>query len=243
MQGAASNILSSLRAHGLDWDDDVLWQSQRHQAYGAAIDQMLAEDQAFRCVCSRAQLTAEGDIYPGHCRQQAPPTTATSAIRVKTNTGTRITVPDRLQSPLQQDVGRQVGDFVVQRKDGLYAYQLAVVLDDHYQGVNQVLRGSDLYDSTPRQIYLQQVLNLPTPVYTHIPVITNQSAQKLSKQTHAAPLDDGQALQNLRLALRFLGQSEAADCRSIDSLLRTAIESWNLRSVSPVMAIPESSLY
>jgi glutamyl-Q tRNA(Asp) synthetase len=243
LPGAADSILASLQAHGLDWDGDVLWQSQRHEAYAAVVRQMLAADQAFHCDCSRAQLAAQGGVYPGHCRHQPPSPEAITAIRVKVGVNSLITIADRLQTPLQQNVAQQVGDFIVQRKDGLYAYQLAAVLDDHYQGVNQVLRGSDLYDSSPRQVYLQQLLNLPTPVYTHIPVITNQQGQKLSKQTHAAPLDNKQALQNLRLALRFLGQPVAADCANIDSLLHNAIDSWTLQSVPTLAGVPQSSLY
>jgi glutamyl-Q tRNA(Asp) synthetase len=241
--GAADSILASLQAHGLIWDGDVLWQSQRHQAYAATIQQMLTAGQAFRCDCSRTQLSAGGGIYRGHCRHQPPPPAATCAIRLKVSTDSQVTIADRLQPRLQQDVHQQVGDFVVQRKDGLYAYQLAVVLDDHYQGINQVLRGSDLYDSTPRQVYLQRVLHLPMPIYTHIPVITNDAGHKLSKQTHAAALDDDQALQNLRLALRFLGQPESPECATIDTLLHSAADSWNLHAVPALAGVPESRLY
>jgi glutamyl-Q tRNA(Asp) synthetase len=162
---------------------------------------------------------------------------------VKIAASSPITIPDLLQAPIAQDVEREVGDFVVQRKDGLYAYQLAVVLDDNYQAVNRIVRGSDLYDSTPRQVYLQQLLKLPTPLYTHIPVITNAAGQKLSKQTHAPALEDGDALQNLRLALRFLGQTIPPGTASIDSVLHNAIDSWNLQAVPVLAGIPESTLY
>jgi glutamyl-Q tRNA(Asp) synthetase len=242
-KGAAQSILKSLQAHGLSWDGDVLWQSQRHAAYAEVIASMLAANQAFHCDCSRARVAAQGNIYTGHCRAQPPPENAICAIRVKVSANSPITIPDLLQAPIAQDVGHEVGDFVIQRKDGLYAYQLAVVLDDNYQTVNRVVRGSDLYDSTPRQVYLQQLLKLPTPLYMHIPVITNAAGQKLSKQTHAPALEDGDALQNLLLALRFLGQAMPADTASIDSLLHNAIDSWNPQAIPALAGIPESTLY
>ncbi len=241
--GSAQSILSSLQAHGLDWDGEVLWQSQRHDAYAAAIQKLFDTDYAFRCDCSRAQLATQGNVYPGRCRLHPPAADVTSAIRVKVQRATPITIADRLQPSLQQDLQAEVGDFIVQRKDGLYAYQLAVVLDDEYQGINQVLRGSDLYDSTPRQVYLQEVLNLPTPGYAHIPVITNAAGQKLSKQTHAVALNNSDAMQNLRLALRFLGQAVHADAGNIDRLLQDAIDSWLLQAVPSRGGIPESALY
>jgi glutamyl-Q tRNA(Asp) synthetase len=241
--GSAQSILNSLQAHGLGWDGEVLWQSQRHEAYAVAIQKLLDTGYAFRCDCSRAQLATQGAVYPGHCRSHTPAADVASAIRVKVRRECPIAIADRLQLPLDQDLQSEVGDFVVQRKDGLYAYQLAVVIDDEYQGINQVLRGSDLYDSTPRQVYLQEVLDLPTPDYAHIPVITNPAGQKLSKQTHAVALNNSDALQNLRLALRFLGQAVHAEANNTDRLLRDAIDSWQLQSVPARAGIPETALY
>lgn len=241
--GSADSILASLQAHGLNWDGAVLWQSQRHEAYAAAIVKLFDTGHAFRCDCSRAQLATQGNVYPGHCRSKPPATGTASAIRVKVQRDRPITIADRLQVHLQQDLVREVGDFVIQRKDGLYAYQLAVVLDDAYQGINQIVRGCDLYDSTPRQVYLQTALDLPTPAYAHIPVITNRQGQKLSKQTHAAALDSRDALQNLRLALGFLGQPTQADATNIDQLLGNAIDAWLLQAVPCRSDIPETTLY
>jgi glutamyl-Q tRNA(Asp) synthetase len=242
--GAAQSILNSLKAHGLYWDQQVLWQSQRDDAYAAVVNQLLATGKAFHCDCSRAQLALQDNIYQGHCRNRKLPGDSPAAVRVKVEGESVISVNDRLQAPLHEDVASAVGDFIIHRRDGLYAYQLAVVVDDAYQGINQVLRGSDLYDSTPRQVYLQQLLELPTPSYTHIPVITNDHGQKLSKQTHAAALDDNQAIDNLRLALRFLGQrSPTPDAQRVDLLLQRAVEHWQLRDVPARMGIPENSIY
>jgi len=241
--GAARRILDSLRAHGLIWDGPVLWQSERHEAYAAVVDHLLEQQLAFRCNCSRAQLAAQGNVYRGRCRARNLSPTTPAAIRVRVDSADPITVEDRLQEPLRQDLAEEVGDFVIRRRDQLYAYQLAVVVDDAYQGVNQVVRGSDLYDSTPRQIHLQRLLGLETPEYAHIPVITNAAGQKLSKQTFAPPLDDRDATANLRLALAFLGQTgfEGGPDRP-ESLLQTAVEQWRLDRVPACMGIPEDAL-
>jgi glutamyl-Q tRNA(Asp) synthetase len=242
--GAADSILNSLKAHGLYWDQQVLWQSQRDDAYAPVVAQLLANGEAFHCDCSRAQLALHNNIYQGHCRSRKLTADIPAAVRVRVEGETAISVSDQLQAPLHEDVASAVGDFIIRRRDRLYAYQLAVVVDDACQGINQVLRGSDLYDSTPRQIYLQRLLALPTPTYTHIPVITNNKGQKLSKQTHASALDDDQAIDNLRLALRFLGQSPPApQIQRLDLLLQHAVEHWQIRAVSARMGIPESSIY
>jgi len=242
--GAAEQILDSLSAHGLDWDGEVLWQSRRHSAYADAIADLLQRELAFRCDCSRAQLVAEGNVYRGHCRTRQLPGDVSAAIRVITTSNSHIEVADRLQPALQQHLQVSTGDFIVKRKDGLFAYQLAVVLDDAYQGVNQVVRGYDLFDSTPRQIYLQRLLQLPTPSYAHIPVVTNASGQKLSKQTRAPGLVASAAMENLKLALRFLGQpAPSPECHDPQSLLREAVHNWQLQRVPACPGIPESELY
>jgi len=242
--GAAESILNSLKAHGLYWDREVLWQSQRDEAYAAVVEQLLTSGKAFHCDCSRAQLAQHNNIYQGHCRNRKLPADTAAAVRVRVEGETAISVSDQLQAPLQEDVASAVGDFIIRRRDRLYAYQLAVVVDDSWQGINQVVRGSDLYDSTPRQVFLQQLLALPTPTYTHIPVITNGEGQKLSKQTHAPALNDDQAIDNLRLALHFLGQSPpASQIRRLDLLLQHAVEHWQIRTIPARMGIPESSIY
>jgi glutamyl-Q tRNA(Asp) synthetase len=242
--GAAEQILASLQAHALNWDDDVLWQSERHDAYARACESLLERGMAFRCDCSRAQLRAQGNVYHGRCRNRDLPQGQPASVRVRVRDDAIIGIEDRIQPTLQQDLSREVGDFIIHRKDGLHAYQLAVVIDDAFQSVTQVVRGSDLYDSSPRQVYLQGLLGLATPAYAHIPVITNAEGNKLSKQTHAEPLDDSRAMDNLRLALRFLGQPPPSDsCRSTEQLLQEAVDRWDIASISPASAIPESTLY
>ena len=241
---AAGQILDSLLAHGLTWDDDVLWQSGRHDAYGAVVERLLARGEAFRCDCTRAQLKNQGNVYHGRCRQRRLPPDVPAAVRVRVTGSTRIRVEDRIQPPLEQDLAQAVGDFIILRRDGLFAYQLAVVLDDAWQGVTDVVRGFDLYDSTPRQIYLQRLLGLPTPRYAHIPVITNALGQKLSKQNLAPPVDDARATDNLRLALRFLGQPRpSSSCRRVETLLDDAVARWDPDAIARAEGIPENSLY
>jgi glutamyl-Q tRNA(Asp) synthetase len=242
--GAAEDILWALRQHGLHWDGDVLWQSRRQAAYGAVVEHLLANGLAFYCDCSRAQLRAEGGVYQGRCRDRGLGIDADAAVRLMVDTAARITIDDLVQAPLTQALATDVGDFVIHRRDGLFAYQLAVVVDDAFQGVNTVLRGSDLYDSTPRQVFLQQLLGLPTPRYAHIPVIENAQGQKLSKQTHAPALDPDCATDNLRLALRFLQQpAPPADLQQVEPLLAFAVAHWDLGAVPRRAGIPESSLY
>ena len=241
---AATAILHSLEAHGLHWDGEVLWQSRRHPAYRRVIDELLATGDAFYCHCSRAQLARAGNVYQGHCLRSPPTDTRDCAIRLRLHGDTLITIRDALQQELSQNLTGAVGDFVIRRRDGLYAYQLAVVVDDHMQGVTHIVRGSDLYDSTPRQVYLLRLLGMPQPAYCHIPVITNARGHKLSKQTHASPLDDAQALRNLRLALKFLGQpAPDPDHSTAGSVLEEAAANWQLEAVSQQLSIPESTLY
>ena len=241
---AARQILDSLVAHGLVWDGDVLWQSRRHDAYGAVVDRLLSSGGAFRCDCTRAQLKNQGNVYRGRCRQRRIAPNVATAVRVRVNGSTRIRVEDRIQPPQEQDLAESVGDFIIRRKDGLFAYQLAVVLDDAWQGVTEVVRGFDLYDSTPRQVYLQRLLGLPTPRYAHIPVITNALGQKLSKQNRAPPIDDTRAVDNLRLALRFLGQPPPLPaCRHVETVIEAAITNWSLDAITRAEGIPETSLY
>ncbi len=243
-EGAAQSLLHSLQAHGLEWDGPVLWQGERSAAYEKVLRELLADKQAFRCGCSRAQLRAQGGVYRGHCRNRHIPDDQACALRVKVDGDSNITVADQLQQAFRQDVSTEVGDFIIKRRDDLYAYQLAVVIDYHFQGITQVLRGSDLYDSTPRQVYLQRLLGLDTPIYTHIPVITNSDGQKLSKQTHAPALRDEDAEANMRLSLRFLGQAAPPrDCHRLETLLQFAVDNWQLDLIPDRDDIPEATLY
>jgi len=214
--GAADRILRTLEAYGLYWDGCVLYQSQRQDHYQHALAQLRAAGWLYPCTCSRrklaqhARIGAAGWVYPGWCRTGVCQPECPAALRVRAQPRT-IRFTDRLQGEQSQQLEAEVGDFVLQRADGIIAYQLAVVVDDAEQGINQVVRGSDLLDSTPRQIYLQQLLQQPTPEYLHIPVVVDAQGVKLSKQTGALALDDEHPGPALTAALRFLGQQPPAE--------------------------------
>jgi glutamyl-Q tRNA(Asp) synthetase len=209
--GAAAEILRALERLGLEWDGEVEYQSRRAALYQAALDQVRAH--SYWCCCTRREiadsslgLASDGAaIYPGTCRRGLPPGKPPRALRLRVDAST-IGFVDRVQGRREQVLSRDVGDFVLYRADGQFAYQLAVVVDDAAQGVTDVVRGADLIDSTARQIFLQRLLGLPTPRYLHVPVAVNAAGEKLSKQTGAEPLDLSRPEQELRRALAFLGQ-------------------------------------
>ncbi|HHL72854.1 MAG TPA: tRNA glutamyl-Q(34) synthetase GluQRS, partial [Bacteroidetes bacterium] len=207
MPGAADDILRTLDVFALLHDGDVMYQSRRHEAYQAALDQLVEQGMAYPCACTRREIReagTPGGIYPGTCRNGLPPGRKARSVRLRVDdTITRFT--DRLQGPVHENPGQQAGDFILRRADGLYAYQLAVIIDDAAQGITDVVRGADLLDSTCRQILLQHRLDLPTPDYLHLPVAVKPDGAKLSKQTFAAPLDRQQPTSQLARALRFLG--------------------------------------
>jgi glutamyl-Q tRNA(Asp) synthetase len=240
--GAADSILNSLQHHGLHWDEAVLYQSQRSDAYAAAVAALAQGDHLFFCDCSRAMLDTNG-ACPGACRTRQIEIAGRGALRTTVPPDCTIQFSDLLQGKQYSALGKFLADFVVRRRDGLDAYQLAVVVDDATQGITHVVRGSDLLDSTPRQIFLQQQLAYPTPHYAHLPVITTAQGQKFSKQNHAPALNNEQAADNLRLALRFLHQAEPPrTLTSVEQLLSYAIEHWVLQQVPATMAIPASSI-
>jgi len=189
----------------------VLRQSTRSAAYQAALDRLDAAGVMFRCRCTRRHLRAHGGVYPGTCRGRSmigPAHTHSDALRVRvpdTAEAARIVFEDRLQGRLEQDLRQTPGDFILRRRDGLWAYQLAVVVDDAAQGITDVVRGIDLLDSTPRQIYLQRLLGLPQPRYLHLPILVDAQGSKLSKQTGAPGLDCSTPERNLARVLAWLG--------------------------------------
>jgi glutamyl-Q tRNA(Asp) synthetase len=240
--GAADSILNSLRCHGLHWDETVLYQSTRSEAYTRSLAQLEAGGRLFACDCSRATLGAAGNCR-GNCRARQAQISGAGAIRASVPAHCRIDFTDALQGPQHIPLGASLPDFIVRRKDGLFAYQLAVVVDDAAQGITHILRGSDLLDSTARQVFLQQCLDIPTPSYCHLPVITNSEGHKFSKQNLAPPLDDAVAPLNLRRALRFLHQPEPPESLAqAEQLLDWAAAQWALERVPPRMAIPAHSL-
>jgi len=230
--GSADLILEQLHALGLNWDGEPLYQSSRLQSYGAALHRLQDLALCYRCDCSRAQIRAMGSIYNGACRHRSAPPQGVFAWRVKT-ANRLIEFEDQIQGSYGQNPEKEVGDFVLKRKDNLFAYQLAVVVDDFYQGITHVIRGIDLLDSTARQIYLQQLLGYPTPVYGHIPVVVNTLGQKLSKQHFAEPLDLANKKEDLHRALTLLGQNPGPEQRLLDvhQQLAAAVRSWHVQAV------------
>jgi glutamyl-Q tRNA(Asp) synthetase len=235
--GAAKRILDSLEAHGLAWDETVMWQSQRLPAYAAALEQLRQSGHLFACDCTRAMLGPGGSCR-GRCGPRQGEIGDSAALRVMVPENLKISFEDQLQGPQSNTLGLEWPDFVLKRKDGLDAYQLAVVVDDAGQGISHVVRGSDLLDSTPRQIFLQQLLRYHTPHYCHLPVITNNLGQKFSKQNRASALDDRQAPENLRYALRFLNQTPPpAGLEECEEILAFATSQWSPERIPRVLAV------
>jgi len=245
--GAADTILRQLEAYGLAWDGDVLVQSRRDDAYAAALEALKAQGVVYPCACTRSQLAAaprnhEGEIlYPGTCRNGLPPGAVARAWRVRVpDVSTHFT--DRIHGELQQNLAYDVGDFIVKRADGLFAYQLAVVVDDAFQGITHVVRGADLLWNTPRQAYLQSLLGLPTPVYAHVPLVTNATGQKLSKQSLAPALPEAGRGAVLAQALAALGHPPPPELAGAEpaELLAWASAHWHIENVPthPTVAKP-----
>lgn len=205
--GAAAAQLRTLAAFGLESDLPVLRQSERGAVYRAALDRLLAGGEAFACHCSRSDLAAEGGI---HRRCVAAARRPDPAIRLRVPPFAVLGFDDAIQGRVVQDLGSEVGDFVLRRADSCWAYQLAVVVDDAAQGITEVVRGADLLDSTPRQILLQRALGLPTPRYAHLPLLVDADGRKLSKSLAALPVDADDPLPALRAAWRALGQAPEA---------------------------------
>lgn len=236
--GAVAAIMQALTTFGMQHDGAVFVQSQRKDLYQAACDRLTAH--VYPCGCTRKEIAdsrlgiaADGAaIYPGTCRHgiAAGKTARTLRLRVPDagQADEAITFDDRWLGPLTQHLATEVGDFVLKRADGYWAYQLAVVVDDADQGVTHIVRGTDLLESTGRQIYLQRLLGLPTPSYMHVPVVLNESGEKLSKQTGAQALDLAHPLDELLRAARFLGLP-IADAQSLADFWRLAIAAWAQR--------------
>ncbi len=246
--GAADTILRQLEAYGLTWDDAVLYQSQRDDAYAAALDALRSQGAAFPCSCSRSQLAqaarnAEGEIiYPGNCRLHSRSATTPHSWRVLAQDVSTHFL-DCVHGELQQNVAREVGDFIIKRADGLFAYQLAVVVDDAFQGITHVVRGADLLWNTPRQIYLQSLLGLPMPAYAHVPLMTNAAGQKLSKQTLAPALSLTGQSEVLAQALSALGHPPPAGLHGAPpaELLAWASARWQMENVPRESVVANSS--
>jgi glutamyl-Q tRNA(Asp) synthetase len=245
--GTDTLILSQLAACGLAPDETPAWQSRRGDHYQAALDRL--GPATYPCGCTRADiaqaLAASGQarprhgelVYPGTCRDGLHGKAA-RAVRVRTlgPDGRETTIPwhDRRRGPQAQDLTREVGDFVLKRADGLWAYQLAVVVDDASQGITHVVRGEDLADNTPRQVHLQHLLGLPTPAYLHTPLVRGDNGEKLSKQNGARPLSLADPVAALRAAGKVLGLAEPAAVASGPAeWLAAAVPAWRERAMDP----------
>ncbi|ARC50257.1 MAG: tRNA glutamyl-Q(34) synthetase GluQRS [Neisseria sicca] len=233
MPGAAAHILHTLEAFGFEWDGEVVWQSRRHSLYRDALGRLKEKGLLYPCYCSRkdwqaaAAQGADGFVYNGRCRrpEDRPHTDKPPAWRIRVNDET-IGFDDGIVGHYAQNLARDIGDFVLLRADGFWAYQLAVVADDADQGITHIVRGQDLLVSTPRQIYLQRCLGFATPHYAHLPLLVNKHGQKWSKQTLAPALDENHKEQLLRQVLQYLNLPPAPEVSRPQALLSWAIEHW-----------------
>ena len=237
-KGAAEEILRTLEACGMQSDGPIVHQSARSDAYHAALHALRQHEKVYPCACSRREIAdsavagIEGYVYPGTCREGLPAGRTARAWRVRTD-GASIDFNDSIQGGVAQNLEKDIGDFVLYRADRIYAYQVAVVVDDAEQRITDVVRGADLLGSTARQIYLQRLLSLPTPHYVHVPVAVNTAGEKLSKQTLAPAIDRGNIAAALTSALRFLGHAPPAelDRASTRDVWSWAVENWRLARV------------
>ncbi|MDO8263384.1 MAG: tRNA glutamyl-Q(34) synthetase GluQRS [Gallionella sp.] len=256
--GAADDILRTLEAFGLHWDESVIYQSRRTDAYEQALQRLRALGATYQCACTRREIAdsalygIDGQIYPGTCRNGIPAGREGRAWRVRTDTfpsplggegaGERgyIEFDDFLQGHISQHLESEIGDFVVKRADGLFAYQLAVVVDDAFQGITHVVRGADLLHSTPRQIYLQRLLGLVTPSYMHLSIAVNAQGEKLSKQTLAPAVATDDAVAMLIAVLEFLRQQPPTELRqgSVEEILGWAVANWQPERLKGCRQLP-----
>lgn len=231
--GAADAILRQLEHYGLTWDGEVLWQSQRHDAYRAALDWLHQQGLCYYCTCTRRRIQESGGIYDGHCRPRGlgPQNAALRLWQRHPVFG----FTDRLRGQLTADEALAREDFIIHRRDGLFAYNLAVVVDDHFQGVSEIVRGADLIAPTVRQIALYRTFGWPEPDYVHLPLALNPHGDKLSKQNHAPALPKCDPRPVLVKALNFLNQTPPPGWRDmpLDALLAYAADNWSLATVLP----------
>ncbi len=237
--GAADDILRTLEAFGLHWDGEAVWQSRRLARYETVLERLWAQGLAYACACTRRQLAvvaARGPggtpIYPGTCRELGLPRGPGRALRLRVPDAV-IAFDDAVQGRVAQNLARELGDYVILRADGLFAYQLVVVIDDAGQGVTHVVRGADLLDSTPRQIHLLHLLGEPVPTYAHLPLAVDAHGDKLSKKTRAPALERSRPAPALVEALHFLGQRPAAglEAEAPQTVLAWARVHWDLQRV------------
>ena len=226
--GASSDILRTLEAYGLHWDGTPLYQSQRLDVYQQTIDNLLQQNKAYFCQCSRKIIQTMGGLYNGQCGQLKNKLDS-GAIRIR-NTAKITHFDDALLGRIDVDANFASEDFIIKRSDGLYAYQLAVVLDDAFQGITEVVRGSDLLEASCRQLSLFEALQLPNPTWLHLPLACAEKGLKLSKQNHAPAIDCTHPQASINAALHFLGQ-KSVDIDSPSTMLKQAVKQFSLKNV------------
>lgn len=235
---AASQILYTLEKLGMEWDGEIIYQSQRAKIYQDVLDALKKKDLIYPCICSRKEVAdssiigLSGPIYPGTCLKNPVPANRVHALRIRTGNDL-IEFNDMLRGSYSQRLSSDSGDFVLRRADGMYAYQLAVVVDDAEQKITHVVRGADLLDSTPRQMFLQRLLGYSTPRYLHLPIVTNRIGEKLSKQTGAAAIDLLNVLAQLVDALHFLGQKPPMEIMegNLSAFWQWAQRNWQVNQI------------
>lgn len=250
---AEVEIVRQLALYGFEADAAVVRQRERYELYDVALTQLARDDRLFACACTRKMLRSAPHnalaeiIYPGRCRYLAiadsVPATALR-LRVHDDANAQVAFTDRALGTFTQNVAAAVGDFILRRADGLYAYQLAVVIDDAEQGVTDVVRGEDLLMNTPRQIYLQRLLGYAMPSYLHVPLAKNDAGEKLSKQTRAVAIADDNAIATLNLAWAHLRQPEMGHVASVAHFWQRAVTHWNpalMRSVTSNKIVPDEA--
>jgi glutamyl-Q tRNA(Asp) synthetase len=228
--GADKLILDQLETLGLYWDETVVYQSQRHELYQDALDKLQTLNFTFPCACSRKEISDKP--YSGTCRNGIKSNQTARSVRIKTNND-ELVINDQLQGRYAQCLESEIGDFIVKRADGFFAYHLATVVDDAEQNITDIVRGVDLLESTPRQVYLQNKLDLVTPSYLHMPIAIDSAGKKISKSIQSQPISSNESNEILFNALNFLGQTAPAELKTYDteSILAWAIENWSISSL------------
>jgi glutamyl-Q tRNA(Asp) synthetase len=249
-KGSVNSILKALESHGLQWDNEIIYQSKRSHIYLNYLEVLKKKNITYRCICSRNKMnkylknpiTLEY-IYPGHCRGLFIENSKNNSFRINTNDSFKISFVDKIQGKIEQNIEGEVGDYILWRNENFASYQFAVVIDDELQGITEVLRGSDLLLQTPRQIYLQKCLDFNMLEYLHIPVMLNEFNQKLSKQTKAKPIRNEIALENIFNVLIFLGYSKELiknwkhEINSVDDLIYESIKFFNIENIPKKLGI------
>ncbi len=237
VSGAADSMIEILQVYGLQWDDAIFYQSEHLDNYHAIIKKLIAKKVVYPCVCSRKSLFGH-PVYPGHCLNRQIESNVAYALRIKT-ADIKLSFADEIQGYQTHSLQQQYGDFIVKRKDNIIAYQLAVVIDDYQQNISHVVRGFDLLPSTPKQLFIQQVLGFPSPAYCHVPMIVDQYGNKLSKQTFAQAISSKNPEKTLFLLLNLLKQNPPENLKttSVHNIMQWAIANWYPQAIKKIRAI------